>query len=421
LPENIAKSIGRFLLPILIIAIGIAVFAVFLFTKPKAEEHVFEERVWAVTSQNIRLVNHTSVIKLLGVVQSPHPTQLTAAIEAEVREISVDDGDHVARDQRLIILKKNEVQFNLKERTARKEEIKALIEAEIERHKNDQANLIHEKALLKLNQRAVERAKDLEKRNLASRTQLDEAQQNLIRQKITLEERRYRIAEYPSRLAQLKARQQQAAAQEQRALFDVEHTVIKAPFDGRIVDIKVGVGERIKKGNALIHLYKQNDLEIKAKIPLRYMAVISQAIEQATPLPVWAMVTGQREALTLTRIAATIDPGQGSVDCFFTFTNQHLNWPTGLNVELHLSLETHSLSALVPREALYGKNLIYRIHDNRLESLHVKVLGNHQDEAGGLSQVIIQSKALNNNDTILTTKFANAINGLKVTQKTVEQ
>ncbi len=420
MPENIAKSIGRFLFPVLIIAIGVAIFAVFLFTKPKAEEQVFEERTWAVASQNIRLINHTSVIKLLGVVQSPHPTQLTAAIEAEVYEISVNEGDHVVRDQRLIILKEDEVQFNLKESTARKKEIKALIESEIERHKNDQANLIHEKALLKLNLRAVERAKDLEKRNLASRTQLDEAQQNLIRQKITLEERRYRIAEYSSRLAQLKARQQQASAQEQRALFDVEHTVIKAPFDGRIVDIKVGVGERIKKGNALVHLYKQNDLEIKAKIPLRYMATISKAIEQATPLPVWAMVTQQREALTLTRIAATIDPGQGSVDCFFTFTNKHLSWPTGLNVELHLSLETHHRSALVPREALYGSNLIYRIHDNRLEAIHVKVLGNHRDETGGLSQLIIQSKALNNDDTILTTKFANAINGLKVTQKTVE-
>jgi len=139
----------------------------------------------------------------------------------------------------LIILKKNEVQLNLEENTARKEEIKALIEAEAERHKSDQANLIHEEALLKLNKRAVERAKDLEKRNLASRTQLDEAQQNLIRQQIALEERRYRIAEYPSRLAQLKARQQQASAQEQQALLDVEHTVIKAPFDGRIIDIKL--------------------------------------------------------------------------------------------------------------------------------------------------------------------------------------
>lgn len=415
--KNITKSIGRFLLPVFIIGIGMVVFAVFIFTKPKAEEQVFEERAWAVASQNISLEKHTSVIKLLGVVQSPHPTQLTAAIEAEVREISVDEGDHVVRDQRLITLKKNEVQFNLEESTAKKEEIKALIKAEAERHKSDQANLIHEEALLKLNKRAVERAKNLEKRNLASRTQLDEAQQNLIRQQIALEERRYRIAEYPSRLAQLKARQQQASAQEQRALLDVEHTVIKAPFDGRIVDIKIGVGERIKKGNALIKLYKQNELEVKAKIPLRYMAMISQAIEQATPLPAWAMVTEQRESLTLIRIAATIDPGQGSVDCFFTFTNKNLSWPTGLNVELHLSLEAHSLSALVPREALYGSDLIYRIHDNRLQALRIKVLGNHRNEEGNISQLIIQSNELNNNDTILTTKFANAINGLKVTEQ----
>jgi len=131
LSKNLTKSIGRFLLPLFIVGIGVAVFAVFIFTKPKAEEQVFEERAWAVTSQNIHLGEHTSVIKLLGAVQSPHPTQLTAAIEAEVREILVNEGDYVAHDQRLIILKKNEVQFNLKESTAKKEEIKALIKAEL--------------------------------------------------------------------------------------------------------------------------------------------------------------------------------------------------------------------------------------------------------------------------------------------------
>ncbi len=417
--KNVIKSIARFLTPVLIIIIGLIVFAVFLLTQPEAIEQPIEERAWAVTSQEIHLASYAPVIKLLGVVQSPHPTQLTAAIEAEVLEIRVNAGDHVKPNQTLIVLEQNEAQLNLKESAAKEEEIKALIKAEAERHKSDQANLKSEDTLLKLSKRAVERAHDLEQRNLASRSQLDEARQNFVRQQIALQEHRYRIAEYPSRLAQLKARQQQAAAQQQRALLDLEHTLIKAPFNGRIVDIKVGTGERIKKGNALIKLYKQDELEVKAKIPLRYMDMIYQAIDQATPLSVWATMAQQRHALTLTRIAANIDPGEGSVDCFFTFNKKQVNWPTGLNVELHLSLEAIKQSALLPREALYGTDLIYRIHDDRLQSLKVTVLGNTIDE-DDTSQLIIQSNELNNHDTVLTTKFANAINGLKVIRKSAE-
>jgi len=419
LSKNVMKSITRFLTPVLIVVIGLAVFAVFLFTQPEAIEQPIEERAWAVTSQEIHLASYAPVIKLLGVVQSPHPTQLTAAIEAEVLEIRVNAGDHVKHNQTLIVFEQDEAQLDLKESTAKGEEIKALIKAETERHKSDQVNLKSEKTLLQLAKRAVERAKDLEERNLASRSQLDETRQNFVRQQITLQERRYRIAEYPSRLAQLKARQQQADAQQQRARLNLEHTLIKAPFNGRIVDIKVGVGERIKKTNALIKLYKQDELEVKAKIPLRYMDMIYQTIDQETPLPVWLKFAQQRYALTLARISANIDPGQGSVDCFFTFNKKQVHWPTGLNVELHLSLETFKQSALLPREALYGTDLIYRIHENRLQSLKIKVLGNYINK-DDTSQLIIQSNELNDHDTVLTTKFANAMNGLKVIRKSTE-
>jgi len=66
----------------------------------------------------------------------------------------------------------------------------------------------------------------------------------------------------------------------------------------------------------------------------------------------------------------------------------------------------------VPYQAMYGTDRLYKIVDQRLQSVKVKSIGEYQSDK--LPQLLIQSEALNNGDRILSTHLPNAFSGLKV-------
>ena len=88
----------------------------------------------------------------------------------------------------------------------------------------------------------------------------------------------------------------------------------------------------------------------------------------------------------------------------------------GRVIDFYLNLSPVSPTITVPREALYGTDRLYKIIDNRLHVVAVNVVGEQrsEDESGRL---ILRSDALNEGDRVLVTKFANAMEGLRVTDR----
>jgi len=73
--------------------------------------------------------------------------------------------------------------------------------------------------------------------------------------------------------------------------------------------------------------------------------------------------------------------------------------------------------ATLPLSAIYGSNRIYRIENERLQSINVTILGKQFSSTDAQDRVIIQSKALKNGDIIATTQLPTAISGLKVIKR----
>ncbi|TPW10536.1 MAG: RND family efflux transporter MFP subunit, partial [Halothiobacillaceae bacterium] len=67
----------------------------------------------------------------------------------------------------------------------------------------------------------------------------------------------------------------------------------------------------------------------------------------------------------------------------------------------------------LPPEALYGIDRIYKIVDERLVAVSVTRIGEEVDGAGG-ERIVVASGAIKEGDLILTTKFANAMAGVRV-------
>jgi hypothetical protein len=67
----------------------------------------------------------------------------------------------------------------------------------------------------------------------------------------------------------------------------------------------------------------------------------------------------------------------------------------------------------VPAEALYGRDRLYRVRDQRMEMVAVERVG-ERVRGDGTTDVIVRSPEIGDEDQIVVTKLANAADGLLV-------
>ncbi len=406
-------ALRRVLLPLLILAVGGAGLALLVATKPKSQAAPRIESVWtvAVTEASLRSIRPT--LTLYGRIETPRRSRLKAAIEAEVSEVPVKEGERITADQLLVRLDDRETAALLAQREADVRDAEASIASEESRYRNNLKALVREKELLELAQAEVKRALDLVRKGLGSESQRDTAQQNLVRQRLAVESREQSIADHANRRAQVAARLARAKAQLEIAKLDHQRTHIVAPFAGRIARVAVSAGDRVRPGDTIAELYDTVALETRAQIPDTYLGVVRRALDLGEKLPAISRVDGRVIELYLDRLAAEVTKGSGGVDALFRL-QESADWlAIGRFITLELTLPPQSNIVALPREALYGRSLLYRVSDGRLDPLEIERVGSRVT-SGGTEEILVTSPEIREGDPIVTTQLPNAIEGLRV-------
>jgi RND family efflux transporter MFP subunit len=76
-------------------------------------------------------------------------------------------------------------------------------------------------------------------------------------------------------LAEAKAAQASAEASLDQAKFDLERTVVKAPFEGRVREKSVDVGQYVQRGQAVARLYSVDVAEVRLPVPDEQLAFVT--------------------------------------------------------------------------------------------------------------------------------------------------
>ena len=403
----------RIIIPIGIILFAIAIAATLFISKPNATIRDSEEKSWIVSVVKAKPENISPQITIYGKVESPFMTRITAAINADVEQVLVKEGQHAQLDQNLIELNSADYQLQLKQRKAELAEIKAQINSEQDRYKSDQQALKHEKVLLELAKKELERTRSLKRDNLSTQSRIDEAEQIVVKQELAVNNRALSVNDHEARLAQLKARATRAEAIRDLAALDVKRSTIIAPFSGKVTSVNVSPGDRVKIGDALLEIYDQNTLEIRAQIPTQYETIIHQAMTSGHVIVGFGIMNEQNIPITLDRVSGKIIVGSGGLDGLFRIDEVTNQLQIGRTLELKLSLPPVPDAIALPRESIYGSDRIYRLIDERMSALSVQRIGEIQAN-DGLNYVIIKSPAIKPGDNIITTQLPNAIDGLLV-------
>lgn len=407
-----SSPLRRFLVPVAILALAVGGFYALKSTGPKGEPAKRQEKVWPVTAMAIQLGSHRPVLRLIGRVETPHLARLTAAVSAEVKELHYLEGDVVAAGAVLMVLDDSDYVLLVRQRKSELAEVEAQIASENQRYRTDQEAIRYERSLLELSERAVERALNLEKKSLGSSSQADEARMARQQQALAITQRQFAIREHDARLGRLEAQKDRAGALLSRALLDLDRTRISAPFRGRIARTRVAPADRVRAGDALADVYDLESLEIRAQIPDRWLPTVRATLASGEPLPARIRLGDQTLDASLNRLSGEVESGGGGQDGLFRITAGGERLPMGQTLSVELSLPAVDTTAVVPAEALYGIDRVYRIVDGHLERLKVTRHGKTRDD--GDERVVISASGLRQGDQVVTTQLPNAMPGLKV-------
>ena len=407
------SRIVRIALPLIILAAGVGGMTALVKSKPERAPLGAEERSWPVAVTTIEPGTVTPQLVLFALVGSPRVTHLSSAVTADVKAVDVLEGQGVGLADRLLALDDREIRLVLAQRDAEMAGLDADLEHETLRHRNNRAALEHEEQLLELARREVARARDLAERKVGSEANLDQVRRDEERQMLAVDQRRLAIREHESRRKQIEAKLARATAQQSQAMLDLERTRVYPPFAGRITEVFVSPGDRVRPGDRLIAMFDSEMLELRAQIPLRYLPVVRDALDRGEPLGARAVVDGQEVRAALHRLTARVDRGSGGADGLFRVTRGNAWLQLGRTVELVLDLPPVHDAVAAPREALYGADRVYVLDGERMKGIEVERLGETRSD-DGVGRVILRSPDLEPSGRLIVTHLPNAIDGLRV-------
>lgn len=395
-------------LPVLIVALGIAVFVLLIVTRPETVATVEAERLWRVEAVTVKLQNLSPTVILYGKVETAELVKAAAPKKSRVAEVLVREGERVNPGQLLLRLDPGDFKPYLIRTKAKVEELKAQIQSEKIQYRADKQSIQHEQQVLSLLQTALKRAQRLQKKKLGSKATLDQAQEAVNRQYLVLINRKRAVADHQARLLQLQARLESAVADVELAELDWVRSRIVASFSGIVASVDVTQGDPVKDSQVLLSFYPFNGLTVRAKIPASYQAEIQNALNAGQILTAQGEAASGKFSLQLTRLAGKADAR--GIDGLFSVQTAGDQLHLGEVVVLRLNRPLQQNVALIPQTALYDNQRIYRIDSasSRLQAVQVELKGYF--DAG----ILVYSPDLHNGDKIMTTFLPVAVDGLKV-------
>jgi multidrug efflux pump subunit AcrA (membrane-fusion protein) len=402
---------SRKLLPLLMIALGIAGFLLLKVTRPEPAEVSATERSWLVQVQEIRPAKATPVLPLYGEVVAPDLQTITATLAGRIDRLPVREGQQVSEGDLLVALDAADIEPVLAQARAQVADLEAQVRSEQVRYRNDQQSLESEKAILDNARRQFQRIQSLVERNLASRENLEVATDALARAELTVRTRERAIAEHPARLQSLEARLSQARASLTSAELDGKRAVSTAPFDGMVTNLQVAAGDQVSRNQALLSIYPIQGLEVRARVPQMYLGELVDALAEGTTLMATAEDSGQR--FELVRFAGLSDPA--GTEAVLELTGEPGALRPGALQPLLLQRPARDNLIAIPFSALYGADSVYIMtDDDRMQRVTVQRVGEALSE-NGERRLLIASDYLKPGMRLITTHLPNAITGLKVT------
>ena len=262
----------------------------------------------------------------------------------------------------------------------------------------------------------------------SAESELENAQRNHDRQ-INLAKKQSisesRKEEAINRLRFAESAHREANARVSLAKKNLERTKIRAPYDGRVRNEKIDLGQFVNRGQSIASIYAIDSAEIRLPVHDKELAFLDLSLfetakskddavilkatfagEQHTWSARIARTEGELDSRTrMINVIAEIDSPYSSKDSRPPLT-------IGLFVEAEILGRFIEDAVVIPQSAIQDRNLVYTVNEkNRLEFKKVKILRMINDQA-------VITDGLKTGDTVCISALRNAEPGMEVRTST---
>lgn len=385
-------------------------------TKPEIKKRGKTAQVWPVEVVKLDFKNHQPELRLFGETVSGRQVELRALVAGEVIKTGkgLREGSIVKKNDTLLVINPFDYQVALADAEAALAEAKARL-TEIE------ALIAQEKDALKfasqqasIARRDVRRAEILVKKGSVSKKLLDDRRLVLSQRDEAAKRSQNNLKVQKAKLSQQRASIKRAEWKLKQAKRNLDQTVLKAPFNAYVSDVKAQVGRRLSSNDQVARLYDRNWMDVRFTLSDRqYGRIISYAGDLlGRPIRVQWRVgdTPIIYQAKIERIAAQIASAKGGVEIFARVADPVKPTPlrAGAFVEVFMPDRAYEKVASVPQTAVYDGKFVYAVRDGRLKRLAVEVVGSTGDA------VLIRGRDLRDGAALLTTRLTVVDDGIAV-------
>ena len=226
-------------------------------------------------------------------------------------------------------------------------------------------------------------------------------------------------------IAEAKAMLASAEAAFEKAEYDLERTVVKAPFAGRVREKRVDVGQFVSRGSSVARLYGVDYAEVRLPIPDRDLEFVNLPLAyrgqresaRGPSVALMANFAGRRHRWQgrIVRTEGEIDPRTRMIQAIARVADPYGRARPGrppLAVGMFVEAEIYGKAAanvfVLPRIVLRGTDQVLVVDkDDRLRFRTVDILRTESD------QVIIRS-GLEAGERVANSVVEAAVDGMKV-------
>jgi HlyD family secretion protein len=307
----------------------------------------------------------------------PRSTVYLDAIEGgRVEEILVEDGAIVEAGDPIAVLSNTSLQLEVLGREAAvTEQLNNMRTIELQLEQNRLAhkrNLVESDYQIKRLNRAVARQRDLVSKDLASRSTIEELEDELTyyqnRREITLESQSTDVRMQEQQLRQLKVAGEQLQAGLGFARKNIDDLSVRAPLPGKLSGFDIEVGQSIVRGGRLGQIDDPNGYKLNVRIDEFYIDRVDLQQDAV------AEHNGRDIDLSVSKIYPQITEGQFEVD--MTLENEPDGLRRGQTKQVRLTLGDNSDAILIPNGAFYqetGGNWIFVVSADGSEAVRRSV------------------------------------------------
>ena len=186
------------------------------------------------------------------------------------------------------------------------------------------------------------------------------------------------IARIPQ-IAATKARIHSAEAARETAELSLQRTVIRAPFNARVLDTRLAVGQVVSTGSMVGSMFAVDNLEIAVPVSLEELALIGDAIGQAASIVREGGIDNELTGLVVRQAAALNE--QTRLGTLYVSADETESLMLGEFVSVEIVGQDAPQTYRVPAASLTSRDQVWVVNDGRLEERRVEVLGTEDSVA----------------------------------------